>query len=76
MKKSDSLIFELSKKSIVWIYVYYFVILLVGGIVSISILCRIGDETNQNSLMIRTVISSLAVGGMMSSLQYIKRLFL
>ena len=75
MKKSDSLLYELTKAQVIIIFVYYFFILLGGGIITISIICNLEKEMSQNQLMIKTIISSLSVSGMLCSLQYTKRLY-
>ncbi len=75
MKKSDSLLFELTKSQIITIFVYYFVIMLVGIALSIYVLCNLEGEITQNQLMIKIIVASLSVSAMLSSLQYIKRLY-
>lgn len=75
MKKSDLLIFEISKVEIVIIFLYYFLLLILGGVFSIKILCELNEELTQKQFIIKTVVSSLSVSGMLFSLQYIKRLY-
>lgn len=75
MKKSDSLFFELSKAELIILFVYYTIILIAGGVTSIITLCQIEEETSHKQLIIKTIISSLSISGMLCSLQYIKRLY-
>ena len=46
-----------------------------GGVISINTICTLDDELTRNQLMIKSIISSLSVSGMLCSLQYTKRLY-
>ena len=75
MKKSDSLLFELSKTAIITLFVYYFVVLLTGLGCARYVMCNLPIETDQTTVIIKTIIASLSVSGMLCCLQYIKRLY-
>lgn len=75
MKKSDSLLFELSKTAIITLFVYYFVVLLTGLGCAIYVMCNLPIEADQTTVIIKTIIASLSVSGMLCCLQYIKRLY-
>lgn len=75
MRKSDSLVFTLSKRMIIFLFVYYFIILVVGEILSIWIVYNLNIKSESINLMKDTFIVSLSVTGMLCSIQYIKRLY-
>ena len=75
MKKSDSLLFELSKSAVITLFVYYFVILLTGLICAIYVMCNLPVGDDKSTVIIKTLFASLSVSGMLCSLQYIKRLY-
>ncbi len=75
MKKSDNLIYNLSKKMLIFLFIYYFTILICGGIIAISIACNLVQELNQEQIIKMAFIVSIAVSGMLCSIQYIKRLY-
>ena len=75
MKKSDVLIYSLSKKMLISLFVYYFVVLILGGIFAAIIACDLTDKMSQVQIMKRTFVLSIAVSGMSCSVQYIKRLY-
>lgn len=75
MKKSDSLTFELSKTAIIGLFIYYFVVLLMGFCGAIYVICNLPIEANKTTVIIKTIIVSLSASGMLCSLQYIKRLY-
>lgn len=56
-------------------YVYYFAILVCEGVLAIKIACGLMKEMNQEQVMIMAFIVSIAVSGMLCSIQYIKRLY-
>ena len=75
MKKSDSLLFELSKPAVIFLFIYYCFLLLTGLVFSILIMCNISSEINKSDVIIKTVIASLSTSGMLCCVQYIKRLY-
>lgn len=75
MKKSDNLIYSLSKKMLIFLFIYYFIILISGGIFSIIIACSLMKGVNQDQIVIQAFGVSIAVSGMLCSVQYIKRLY-
>ncbi len=75
MKKSDSLLFELSNTAIIILFVYYFAVLLTGLGCSIYVMCNLPIEADKTTVIIKTIIASLSVSGMLCCLQYIKRLY-
>jgi len=75
MKKSDGLTYYLSNKMVVFLFIYYFILIFLGGIVSIYIADSLAEFTNQEELLIKTLGGSIAVSGMFCSIQYIKRLY-
>lgn len=75
MRKSDNLIYSLSKKMLIFLFIYYFVILISGGILAIIIACNLMEEVNQEQIIKLAFVISIAVSGMLCSVQYIKRLY-
>lgn len=75
MKKSDVLIYSLSNKMLISLFVYYFVVLILGGIFAAIIACDLTDKMSQVQIMKRTFVLSIAVSGMSCSVQYIKKLY-
>ena len=75
MKKSDSLLFALSKAAIIILFVYYFVVLLTCLIGAIYVMCNLPIEVDKKTVIIKTIISSFSASGMLCCLQYIKRLY-
>ena len=75
MKKSDSLTFELSKPAIIGLFIYYIVVLLSGLCCAIYVMCNLPIEADKTTVIIKTIIASLSVSGMLCCLQYIKRLY-
>lgn len=75
MKKSDNLIYSLSKKMLIFLFIYYFAILVCGGILAIRIVCSLMQELDQEQIMKMAFIASIAASGMLCSIQYIKRLY-
>lgn len=76
MRKSDNLVYSLSKKNIVFLFVY-FSMLLVGGLVGVAIVLinYVNCETNSNYTILYTIIASFSASSMLNSIQYIKRLY-
>lgn len=75
MEKRDSLIYSLSKKMLIFLFIYYFLILICGGIFAIKIACGLMKAVTQEQIMEMAFIVSIAVSGMLCSVQYIKRLY-
>lgn len=75
MNKSDNLVYSLSKKMLIFLFIYYFTILVCGGVFAIIIACSLMQEMNQEQVMKMAFIVSIAVSGMLCSIQYIKRLY-
>lgn len=73
--KQHSIIFNLSKPMIVFIYIYYFLIILAGSIFSIVIACDINYCIEESEILQMTFVASLSVSGMLCSIQYIHRLY-
>lgn len=75
MKKSDTLEYELSKKSVILIFLYFFLLLAGGGITLIVLLLHLFDDNTLKHLIVKTILSSLSASSMLCSTQYIKRLY-
>ena len=75
MKKSDTLIYSMSKKMIIFLFIYYFLILIGGGVLSIKISCNLMLKLNKEQILQMAFSVSIAVSGMLCSIQYIKRLY-
>lgn len=75
MKKSDDLIYSLSKKMLICLFMYYFIILICGGVIAVIIACDLTEKLTQARIMRQTFGISIAVSGMLCSVQYIKRLY-
>lgn len=74
MENKDDLIFTLTKSMIVFLFVYYFLIMIIGSILSIHIACNMNDISKHHLLM-KTFIASISVSGMLCSIQYVHRLY-
>lgn len=75
MNKSDTITYSLSKNMLIFLFVYYFIIIICGGFLAIRIACFLMENLNQKQTMGMAFIISIAVSGMMCSIQYIKRLY-
>ena len=75
MRKSDRLIYYLSKKTVIVLFIYYFFLLIGGGIVTIYIAVALMKSVSQIQILKMSFVASLAVSGMLCSVQYIKRLY-
>lgn len=75
MRKSDNLVYNLSKRMLIFLFIYYFIILISGGIFAIIIACNLMGEVEQKQIMKLAFVVSIAVSGMLCSVQYIKRLY-
>lgn len=60
---------------LIFLFIYYLVILACGGMLAIRIACCLMQEMNQEQIMKGAFIISIAVSGMLCSIQYIKRLY-
>lgn len=74
MDKKNVLIFTLTKSMIVFLFIYYFLILIIGSISSIYIACNV-KNINEDNLLKNAFIVSISVSGMLCSIQYIHRLY-
>ncbi len=75
LKKSDTLIYSLSKKMLVFLFIYYFIILISGGTFAIIIACTLMGEVGKQQIMKLAFVISIAVSGMLCSVHYIRRLY-
>lgn len=75
MKKSDNLIYCLSKKMLIFLFIYYFIILIFGGFFLVIITYNLMEEVNQEKIVVQAFLVSLSGSGMLCSVQYIKRLY-
>ncbi len=75
MRKSDDLIYSLSKKMLIFLFGYYFIILILGGISAVIISCGLMKEVTKEQIIKQAFAISIAVSGMLCSVQYIKRLY-
>lgn len=75
MGKSDEQIYSLSKKTLIILFLYYSIILIVGGIFAIIIACCLMNEVNYEQIIKLAFAVSIAVSGMLCSVQYIRRLY-
>ncbi len=74
MKKSDFLIYTLSYKMLIGLYIYYILLIVIGVTGSIFIICSISHISNDN-ILVNTLIASLSVCNMLNGVQYTKRLY-
>lgn len=75
MKKSDNLIYTLSRNMVIFLFVYYFVIMFGGMYFTIRIICNLTVISTEVHFIKSAFIISIAVCGMLCSVQYIKRLY-
>lgn len=75
IRKSDKLVYVLSKKLLIFLFVYYFVILVAGGMLTIVIACFLTRALCREQIMIMSFTASVTASGMLCSVQYIKRLY-
>lgn len=75
MKKSEELEYFLTKKSLIFLFVYFMLILIGGCASTIYIGYSLTEEATQSLLLCKTFSISLSVSGMLCSVQYIKRLY-
>lgn len=75
MKKSDTLVFALTKKWIIFLYIYFSIYILTGAIVSIVGLCNLKENMEQSVLLREAFVLSFASSGMLCAVQYIRRLY-
>lgn len=75
MKKHDSLEYTLSHNMLIFLFLYYLIIFVAGSIVTVSIGVSLAEEFDQSQLFRKTFVSSLSVGSMLCSIQYVKRLY-
>lgn len=74
-RKRDFLIYTLSKGKIIFLFIYYFLIMMGGGICIIMVSRQLMMGLVREQILQTTLILSLAVSGMLCSMQYIKRLY-
>lgn len=75
MSKNNNLKYSLSKKSIIILYIYYSVLIIVGAIIAIYISCSLTSDLSQKELLVCTFIASISLSSMLCSIQYIKRIY-
>lgn len=75
MNRQNGTVYYMSKGMIIFLFIYYFVLLLIGGIVSVVIAKEIASEMEGRELLIKTFYVSIAVSGMLCSIQYIRRIY-
>lgn len=76
MSKSDNLNYDLSKRSVVTLFVYYIILIICGIVGSVIILTKLHTNSLQaEKLLLYTVIVSFSVSMMLNGLQYCKRLY-
>lgn len=73
-RKSDSLVYTLTRGWVIFLLIYYFSILLLGIIFSIYIILNLNNISDKN-ILLKTIIASLSVSGMFCSIQYLKRIY-
>lgn len=75
MRKSDTLTYDLPKNMIIMLFIYYLMILIGGGGAAIKIACGLMSELSRKEILRSAFLISIAVSGMLCSVQYIKRLY-
>lgn len=75
MSRNDTIVYCLSKKMLIFLFIYYLAILICGGAFAIDIACDLMRESNQEQIMKMAFIVSIAISGMLCSIQYIRRLY-
>lgn len=76
MNKSDDLIYDLSIRTTIFIFIYYWMIMIISGIIAIII----GFNSIKNNIAIEQTLKyafivSISISGMLCCVQYIKRLY-
>lgn len=75
LKKNELLIYNLSKGKVIFLFVYYFFVMLAGGICILKVSGKLMMELEREQILQITFMLSLASSGMLCSMQYIKRLY-
>lgn len=75
MSRSDTLIFALTRKWIVFLFIYFGTYILVGGVISIKGLCTLECDTEKSTLLRQAFMLSFSTSGMLCAVQYIRRLY-
>lgn len=75
MGKNDTVIYNLTKKMLLFLFAYFFALLLLGGVFSITLACNLTRETPPEQIIKLSFLASIASSGMLCSVQYIRRLY-
>lgn len=75
MRKSDSLVYTLSTRMVVLLFVYYLIWMLGGMAGAGIVLWHTLDTTDKKCVIILSFMVSIAMSGTLCSIQYIRRLY-
>ena len=74
-KKQDGLTYSLSTNMVIILFIYYFIVFVLGGYTSIEIAITLTDTVTKFRVLEDSFCVSISVSGMLCSIQYIKRLY-
>lgn len=75
MNRQNDTIYYMSRGMVIFLFIYYFMLLLAGGVVSVVIAKELATEMETRELLVKTFYASIAVSGMLCSIQYIRRIY-
>lgn len=76
MDKSKDIKYSLNKTDIIFLFIYYSVISIVGLVLTVIVFCSItSNKPGSEKLLIYTIITSISVSCILCSIRYIKRLY-
>lgn len=75
LKRDAGLTYGLSKNMVIILFVYYFLLFAIGGFISIEIAITLTATVTKSEIVMDAFCVSIAVSGMLCSIQYIKKLY-
>lgn len=77
MRKSDGLLYALSKRMIISLFIYYFILIVIGALTVIRNICNIytTDNNSTTNWIKISFVCSISISLALCSVQYTKRLY-
>lgn len=75
MEKKNEIIYCLSRRMVIFLFFYYSIYLILGGFFSVAIAQTLTQELNTQEILEKSFFISIAVSGMLCSIQYIIKLY-
>ncbi len=75
MNKKDKLVYTLSKNNVIFIYVYFFILIIIGMLLTISIVNSINTKNMNCNYLICSFEGSISISVMLCSIYYIKCMY-